>query len=160
MVFKRSLLVWLAILAAESAHGVARTLLLEPRLGDFRARQVAVFTGSLLILAIVTLLIRWLRPESVRQALGVGALWVALTVAFEILLGRSLGFSWDRLASDYNLLEGGLLPLGMLVLMLSPLMAAKIRGVNLAAERPLGPPASRRPSGTPYRVLSSRTVSY
>lgn len=129
MVFKKSLVVWLLIVLAESVHGVARTLLLEPRLGDFRARQVAVFTGSLLILALVTLLIRWLRPESVRQVLGVGALWVALTIAFEILLGRALGFSWERLASDYNLLKGGLMPLGLLALLLSPLIAAKLRGV-------------------------------
>ena len=142
MVFKRSLVVWLLIVLAESVHGAARNLFLAPRLGDFQARQVAVFTGSLLILAIVTLLIRWLRPESVRQALGVGALWVGLTVAFEILLGRALGFSWERLASDYNLLEGGLMPLGLLVLMLSPLIAAKLQGVPIGRPRRLLRPAS------------------
>lgn len=141
MVFKRSLVVWLAIIAAESVHGVARALLLQPRLGGFRARQVAVFTGSLLILTIVTLLIRWLRPESVRQALGVGVLWVALTVAFEIVLGRSLGLSWERLASDYNLLEGGLMPLGLVVLLLSPLIAVRLRGVPLWSLRKMLRPA-------------------
>jgi hypothetical protein len=38
-----------------------------------------------------------------------------------------LGASWERLVSDYNVLQGGLLPFGMIVLMLSPLIAAKVR---------------------------------
>jgi hypothetical protein len=38
-----------------------------------------------------------------------------------------MGLSWERLASDYNVLEGGLLPFGMLVLLLSPLIASKLR---------------------------------
>jgi hypothetical protein len=39
-----------------------------------------------------------------------------------------VGASWERLAADYNVLEGGLLPFGMLVLLLSPLIAGKLRG--------------------------------
>ena len=34
----------------------------------------------------------------------------------------------ERLAADYNVLKGGLLPFGMLVLLLSPLIAWKVRG--------------------------------
>jgi hypothetical protein len=41
-----------------------------------------------------------------------------------------VGASWERLAADCNVLEGGLLPFGMLVLLLSPLIAAKVRGVG------------------------------
>jgi hypothetical protein len=37
--------------------------------------------------------------------------------------------SWSRIASDYNLLRGGLLPIGLLVLTAAPLIAAKIRHV-------------------------------
>jgi hypothetical protein len=48
----RALVVWLLIVAAEVVHGIARALWLEPRVGDFRARQIGVFTGSAMILAI------------------------------------------------------------------------------------------------------------
>ena len=59
----------------------------------------------------------------------VGVLWLVLTLAFEILFGRMvMGLSWERLAADYNVLEGGLLPLGLLVLLLSPVIAGKVRG--------------------------------
>ena len=61
--------------------------------------------------------------------LAVGVFWLGLTLAFEILFGRFVvGASWERLAADYNVLEGGLLPFGMLVLLLSPFIAMKIRG--------------------------------
>ena len=40
--------------------------------------------------------------------------------------------SWQRIASDYNLLQGGLMPIGLLFLALSPLIAAKIRGSSMS----------------------------
>jgi hypothetical protein len=46
----RVLAVWVLLRSAEVVHGVARTLLLAPAGGDVRARQLAVFSGSLLIL--------------------------------------------------------------------------------------------------------------
>ena len=36
---------------------------------------------------------------------------------------------WSRIAADYNLLRGGLLPIGLLVLTAAPLIAAKFRHV-------------------------------
>jgi hypothetical protein len=136
VVFLRGLLVWLVIVFAEALHGTARRVLIEPYAGDFKARQIAVFTGSVIILVIAVFFIRWLRATSTRQLIGVGCLWVGLTVGFEILLGRLvLGYSWERVASDYNLLGGGLLPIGLLILMLSPLIAAKIRGTKRASLR-------------------------
>jgi hypothetical protein len=47
-----------------------------------------------------------------------------MTVLFEISLGRIVfGYSWERIASDYRLLEGGFLPIGLLFLLLSPTFA-------------------------------------
>ena len=58
----RGVAVWLIIMAVEMVHGIARTLWLAPIVGDFRARQIAVFTGSALILAVAVLFIRWMKP--------------------------------------------------------------------------------------------------
>ena len=59
----------------------------------------------------------------------IGSAWVVLTVAFEISLGRMLGYSWERLGPDYNMLEGGLLPIGFVIMATSPLSAGRLRGV-------------------------------
>jgi hypothetical protein len=120
--------VWCCLIAVEVVHGVARILFLAPAVGDFRARQIAVFTGSLLILFVATAFIRWIRPVGSGEALSVGMLWLVLTLAFEIAFGRFvMHMPWSRIASDYNLLRGGLLPIGLLVLTFAPLIAAKFR---------------------------------
>ena len=105
-----------------------RRAFLEPYVGDLRARQIAVFTSSAINFTIALVFLPLLRTTSRRQLLAVGFLWLGLTVAFEIIFGRFvIGASWPRLASDYNPMEGGLLPIGLLVLALSPLIAAKFR---------------------------------
>lgn len=139
MVYLRGLIIWAVIILAESIHGIARTLLLEPYLGDFKARQIAVFTGSAIILTIAILFVRWFRAKRASELIQVGLLWLCLTVAFEILLGRGvMKYPWERMVSDYNLFEGGLLPIGLLVLTLSPLIAAKLRRYDFPAKPTAG----------------------
>jgi hypothetical protein len=124
MLLVRAIAVWLLLMAVEVVHGIARSLLLAPLVGDFRARQIAVATGSLLILLMTTATIRWMRADTTRRLLAIGMLWVVLTLAFEVGVGRFVaGYSWDRIASDYDLVKGGLLPLGLAVMALSPLLA-------------------------------------
>jgi hypothetical protein len=124
------LAVWLCIISVEVLHGIARTVVLAPAVGDFRARQIAVFTGSLLILVVATSFIRWIRPDSARDAVGVGVLWLLLTLAFEIGFGQYVVHApWSRIASDYNVLRGGLLPIGLGVLTAAPFITAKFRHV-------------------------------
>lgn len=62
---------WLVIIGAESVHGVLQTLFLAPIVGDFHARQISVFTGSLLILTIAWLFIRWIQVRTTRSLLAV-----------------------------------------------------------------------------------------
>ncbi len=122
----RSLLVWLAIIALETLHGIARVAWLEPLVGDFRARQLAVFTGSLLILTVAWFGVRWIRPVRTSQALGIGATWVGLTIGFELALGRLvMKLPWERIAEDYDLSRGGLLGLGLVAMFLAPAFAAR-----------------------------------
>lgn len=62
------------------------------------------------------------------QLLRVSVLWGCLTMAW-IGFGRFVvGATWERPLSDYNVLEGGLMPFGIAVLVLSPWIAAKVRG--------------------------------
>ena len=98
MRWSRVLTVWVALVCAEIIHGILRTLLLAPRVGDFRARQIGVFTGSLLILLIAGLSIRWIHTRSMTSLVKVGVVWLVLMVVFELAFGRLvLGASWERL---------------------------------------------------------------
>jgi hypothetical protein len=120
----RALGIWLTLIAVESIHGVIRRLLLEPRLGDLRARQVSVLTGSVLILVVFVLTLRRLGVQTARRWSEIGLLWLTLTLAFEIGLGRAAGMSWARIASDFDPRAGGFLGIGMLVILVAPRVLA------------------------------------
>jgi hypothetical protein len=97
MFLLRAFVVWLVLISVETVHRMLRTLLLVPHLGDFPARQVSILTGSLLILGVTLLFVRWIAATIRLQLLGVGMLWIVLTMLFEIGVGRLvLHLSWDR----------------------------------------------------------------
>ena len=51
-------------------------------------------------------------------------------LAFEIAFGRRVfRASWQRLAADFDFRKSGLLSIGMAVLLVAPLLAAKLRGL-------------------------------
>lgn len=128
-VMSRGVAVWLVLMAAETVHGILRSIFLVPLVGDLRARQFSVFVGSLLIVFLTYLFVRWIKGAAPLHFILVGAMWVFLTVGFEIVLGRFvMGLSWGRIASDYNMAEGGLMIFGLLIMMIAPLTTARLRG--------------------------------
>jgi hypothetical protein len=128
-IITRGFAIWLVLICAEILQGIARAIFLVPHVGEFRSSQIGVFTGSMIILVIALVFVRWIGATRNTELLAVGVLWLVLTLAFEVGFGRFvLGASWERLAADYNVLEGGVLPFGMIVLLFAPLIAGKLRG--------------------------------
>jgi hypothetical protein len=130
MSWSRALIAWLMIVVAETIHGTIRQLVIAPAIGDLRARQIGVFVGSAIIFCISLACIRWIRAESIGQQIKVGLLWVVLISVFEFGLGAALGYSRDRMLSDYDLTRGGYMSLGLLFMLLAPAIAARIRGLT------------------------------
>ncbi|MBK6795935.1 MAG: hypothetical protein IPG76_03815 [Acidobacteria bacterium] len=127
----RAIAVWLLIVFFESLHGTARRLLIEPYLGDHRSRQIAVFTGSLIIFTITFLFIRWIRAEGFVSLPALGFSGLSYDSHFEIALGRLVfDFSWGRIAADYNLFEGGLMGIGLIFMACCPYLAARVKGLK------------------------------
>lgn len=127
----RATAVWALIALAESVHGMLRVLLLQPQVGELRSRQIGFVTGSLLILAIAAIAVRWLGARCRRDLVLVGLLWLALMLAFELLVGHfAAGFSWDRIAADYDPRRGGLMAFGLALVAVAPLLAARFRGLS------------------------------
>jgi len=126
----RAIAVWLLIMLLESVLATLRALFLAPAIGDFPARQLGVLTGCVLVFLVTLIAFIWLRARSGGALLRIGALWVSLTVLFEAGLGRLvLGFDWARILSDYDLSRGGLMGLGLVAMLLTPLVVGKIRGL-------------------------------
>jgi len=126
----RAFVVWLIFIATESVLGTLRTVFLEPRIGVALARQIGFVTGSVALLFIAWLMIRWIRAESNGALIMIGVLWAALTFAFEMVVGRALGKNWNELLADYNPLRGGLMWLALLLLLFAPLIAGRLRSLH------------------------------
>lgn len=132
IILLRAIAIWMLIIAVETVHGILRTFFLVPVIGDFPARQLSVFTGCILIFIVAYFSISWIGAKAKHQLLAVGVLWVVLTILFEVALGKVLlALPWERIFEDYDLTRGGLLGFGLLFMLLSPLLAAKVRKIEL-----------------------------
>jgi hypothetical protein len=125
---RRAIVVWLLVMAVEFVHGTLRWIFLRPRVGNFRSGQIGVFTGALLILLIVYICDPWLRARDNGERLQAGVLWVGLTLAFEFPFGHYVMHrSWESIGAEYDIIHGGLMPIGLAIFGLSSLLVKKLR---------------------------------
>lgn len=121
----RAFAVWMLIAAAEVVHGMLRMQYLRPLVGDLRARQLSIITGSLIILAIAYMTRRFVRAQGSGQLLAVGLFWAMLMVSFDLGFGRYvIGYSWSRLLLDFDPTRGGFMLVGLAVMVLAPWLTA------------------------------------
>lgn len=101
------LLAWLAMPLIGIVNGTIRQFGYRDLLGDLAAHQVSTVTAMLLFGLYVWWLSRRWPLASAQEAIVVGLLWLALTMAFEFLFGHYImGASWERLMHDYNIVQG------------------------------------------------------
>jgi hypothetical protein len=130
MFLLRGIVVWVVFIFAESLNGAVRIFWLMPTLGEVWAERISFVIGSVLILTIATLLVHWMQIPQRSQQFSIGILWLLLTLGFEIALGRfAFGYSWSQIAADYDLRQGGLMPIGLAWLIFAPFIAEKLQKV-------------------------------
>lgn len=124
----RALAVWLLLLILAVLNGGLRDTQLSPRLGDTVGRGISTLLLCGLIVLATWLTIGWIRPGGSREALAVGALWVALTLAFEFGVGHyGFGKPWPELLADYDLSRGRIWITVLVVTLLAPWWTARSR---------------------------------
>lgn len=70
--FLRVLALCVALAGVETLHGIARTVLLAPRIGKARAVQLSVVSGTLLAFGVCALLVPGIGLQGARQHLFLG----------------------------------------------------------------------------------------
>lgn len=125
----RALAVWCLLLLLAVVNGGVRDAWLSPALGDTAGRAISSMLLSLLILVATWLTIHWIGPVTAAQAMTVGVVWVALTLAFEFGVGHyGFGKSWAELLADYDLRRGRIWVLVLLATFVAPLLTFTRRG--------------------------------
>lgn len=123
------ILLWVIMIPIAIANGIIREFTYGQYLGELRAHQVSTLSGIILFGMYIWLSLRFFPPASAGQALAIGLLWLALTMAFEFLFGHYVaGHAWSRLLQDYNLLAGRLWLLVLLWLALAPYLFYRWQG--------------------------------
>jgi hypothetical protein len=129
--------VWCVLLAVAFANGFVRVAWLIPSAGDRTGHIVSALTLSFAIALISWLTIGWIRPETSGDALGVGAFWLGLTLAFEFLAGHYLfGNPWETVLADYNVFDGRIWILVLITTAVSPLVTSWASGLIGLLRRP------------------------
>jgi len=95
---------------------------------ELRAHQLSTLIGSVVIGAFVWLVVRRWPPASGGQALAIGLVWLALTVAFEFFMGLVLaGRPLPDVLHDYDVLAGRVWPLFLAWLTVAPWVFHRLR---------------------------------
>ncbi len=134
----RAVLSWLVLLAVAFLNGAVRQLAYPPALGDFAARQVSTGVGAVALGIAIWLVLRRWPPARAPQAWATGALWAALTVAFELALVRGGGRPWSEVLAQYQLWKGSLWPLLVLWLLVAPAALSALQRSRIAVGATLG----------------------
>jgi hypothetical protein len=118
---KAWLAAWIGGAAIGVANGVFREVTYGERLGEPRAGRLSALSAITAFAGYFRFLdLRW-PLRSPREALGIGGIWLALTVCFEFSFGRLVARkSWLELAAEYNLSKGKLWPVVLAWIALGP----------------------------------------
>ena len=98
---------WLVMLLVSIANGALRELIYEKYMSELAAHQLSTLTGILLLGFVIRTFVHLLPPASARQAIFIGLLWLAMTLAFEFLFFHLItGHSWSQLLANYDIRNG------------------------------------------------------
>jgi hypothetical protein len=119
---------WIGMVIIAIMNGAIRDALYGKRLGELTAHQISTFTLIILSGLYIWLLGLTWEITSPGQAVTIGLIWLALTVAFEFLFGHYVvKHPWNRLLHDYNLLKGRIWVLVLIWITIAPYIFSRFR---------------------------------
>ena len=121
--------IWASFIPVAIANGLLREKALVPLLGQRAALPLSGISAGLLFFLLAYIAIPWLGALKPAGYGLIGLTWLLLTVVFEFLFGRFVaGKSWEDLLRAYDIFSGNLWLLVLLMIFVSPYLAAKLRG--------------------------------
>ncbi len=118
---------------AETLHGIARTVLLAPRVGKALAIKLSVVTGTLLAFGLCYFFVPAIGAGGVGEHLLLGLGLAAFMASFDIAIGRLvMRLKWARIWQDFNPSSGNYLSVGLVLLVFIPSAVWWLRGSTAA----------------------------
>lgn len=109
------------VAGSETLHGIARTVLLAPRVGKALAIKLSVVTGTLLAFGLCYVFVPAIGAVGVGEHLLIGLGLASFMVAFDVAIGRLvMRLKWARIWQDFNPSSGNYLSVGLVLLVFIP----------------------------------------
>jgi hypothetical protein len=119
----------LMLASVETLHGIARTIFVVPKIGNKRAKQYSVISGTLLAFAVCYIMVPWLDINVEYQLVLVGLVLAVFMASFDIILARFVvKLKWKSIINDFNPAKGNYLIFGMISLIIIPYAVMKLKG--------------------------------
>lgn len=130
------IILWIKILClcfmlagVETLHGIARTLLIAPKIGNKRAKQYSIISGTLLAFAVCYIMVPWLNIHVGYQLIFIGLVLALFMALFDITLARFVvKLKWGSVINDFNPAKGNYLIFGLILLIMIPYAVMKLKG--------------------------------
>ena len=120
---------WFPMFVIALANATIREVVYKRYVGELAAHQISTLTACILVAVYVWVLSNYLGIQSAGQAIGIGLMWLIMTVAFEFGFGHFIvGDPWSRLLHDYNVLHGRVWSLFVLWIAVAPYVFYEIKG--------------------------------
>ncbi|CAL2101678.1 conserved membrane protein of unknown function [Tenacibaculum sp. 190130A14a] len=101
------ILAWFPMIMIAIINGFFREKFLATYFNNLQAHQLSSISMIVLLGMYIWVVFKVFFPASAYQAIFIGLVWLLFTVIFEFLFGYYvMGNSWNKLLSDYNILEG------------------------------------------------------
>jgi hypothetical protein len=98
---------WFGLVVLGLLNAAMRQVVYARYVSELAGHQISTLTLAVLVGLYAWALSGFLKLSSPGEAIGVGLMWMVLTIVFEFALGRYVvGDSWGTLLRAYNLLEG------------------------------------------------------
>lgn len=124
----RVLALCVVLAGAETLHGIARTVLLVPRVGKELALKLSILSGSALAFLVCYFLVPGISLTTLPQHLALGFFLALFMASFDIALGRwLLRRSWSKVLQDFNPSTGNFLAFGLGLLVVIPALVHLLR---------------------------------
>lgn len=126
-IYLYSIGVWFLFAVVATLNGVVRSATYKKLVGDLYAHQIGTVIFLTLILLIMYLFFNKFGLEYTNKDLWlIGLAWFCGTIIFEFIFGHYVfGNSWEKLFSDYNILQGRVWSLVLLVTLIGPYLVGR-----------------------------------
>ena len=124
----KALILWFGISVLAIANGLLRENALIPSFGPVLGMLLSGALLSCLILTVAYFSLPWLGTRAPAQLLLIGIGWLSLTLIFEFVFGLSRGKELAELLDAYTFRGGNIWVVVLLTTVVSPWLAARIRG--------------------------------